>query len=71
MTNEEAIEILEVARAECEWIAPLEYQEAFDTAIKALQNIPTQMSETSGSDTNVGTNDLISRQAAIDGGSGT
>ena len=58
MTAEEAIKILEVAKAEVEWTAPLEYQEAIDMAIEALQNIPTQMSGTSGSDTNVGGNDL-------------
>lgn len=38
MTTEEAIKILEVAKAECEWSAPLEYQEAFNTAIYVLQN---------------------------------
>lgn len=37
MTNEEAVKILEVAKAECEWNAPLEYQEAFDIAISALE----------------------------------
>lgn len=37
MTIEEAIKIIEVAKAECEWNAPLEYQEAFEIAIKALK----------------------------------
>ena len=37
MTIENAIKILEVAQAECEWIAPLEYQVAFDMAIEALE----------------------------------
>ena len=37
MTNEEAIKILEVAKTAVEWIAPLEYQVAFDMAIKALE----------------------------------
>ena len=37
MTPEEAIRILEVAKAECEWNAPLEYQGAFDAAIEALE----------------------------------
>ena len=37
MTNQEAIKILEVAQAECEWTAPLEYQDAFDTAICVLK----------------------------------
>ena len=37
MTNEEAIKILEVAKAECEWNAPLDYQDAFDTAICVLK----------------------------------
>ena len=36
MTNEEAIRVLNVAKAECEWNAPLEYQEAFDAAIETL-----------------------------------
>lgn len=57
MTAEEAIKILEVAKAECEWNAPLDYQTAFDMAIEALQNSPTQMS---------GTSALISREEAID-----
>lgn len=57
MTAKEAIKILEVAKVECEWNAPLEYQEAFDLAIEALENSPTQMS---------GTSDLISRQMAVD-----
>ena len=39
MTIEEAVKILEVAKAECEWSAPLEYQEAFEMAIKALKAI--------------------------------
>ena len=37
MKPEEAIKILEVAEAECEWNAPLEYQAAFDAAIEALE----------------------------------
>lgn len=37
MTNEEAIKILEVARSECEWNAPLEYHGAFDVAIEAME----------------------------------
>ena len=37
MTTEEAIKILEAAKAETEWTAPLEYQEAFDMAIEALE----------------------------------
>lgn len=37
MTNEEAVKILDVAKAECEWSAPLDYQEAFGMAIKALK----------------------------------
>lgn len=41
MTPEEAIRVIEVAKAECEWNAPLEYQEAFDAAISALaEQIP-------------------------------
>ena len=37
MEPEEAIKILEVAKAECEWDAPLEYQAAFELAISALE----------------------------------
>ena len=40
MTTEEAIKIIEVARAECEWNAPFDYQEAFEMAIKALKAQP-------------------------------
>lgn len=36
MEPEEAIRIIEVAKAECEWNAPLDYQTAFDAAISAL-----------------------------------
>lgn len=36
MKPEEAIKILEVAKSECEWNAPLEYQGAFDAAFEAL-----------------------------------
>lgn len=44
MTSEEAIKIIEVAKAECEWNAPLEYQEAFDVAIKVLEKqIPVKI----------------------------
>ena len=39
MTIENAIKILEVAKAECEWNAPFDYQEAFEMAIKALEAI--------------------------------
>ena len=37
MTQQEATKIIEVAKSECEWNAPLDYQEAFDVAIKALE----------------------------------
>ena len=37
MKPEEAIRIIEVAKAECEWNAPLECQGAFDAAIEALE----------------------------------
>lgn len=47
MTPEEAIKILEVAKAECEWNAPLEYQAAFDAAFEALEKqIPKKPNET-------------------------
>ena len=37
MTTEEAIRILQVVKAEIEWNAPLDYQEAIDMAIEALE----------------------------------
>lgn len=37
MTREEAIKIIEVAKAEVEWEAPLDYQIAFEMAIEALK----------------------------------
>lgn len=44
MTNEESIGIIEVAKAECEWNAPLDYQIAFDMAIEALRKqMPTKL----------------------------
>lgn len=36
MTNQEAIKIIEVARAEVEWEYPMNYAAAFDKAIEAL-----------------------------------
>lgn len=36
MKIKEVIKILQVAKAELEWSAPLDYQEAFDMAIEAL-----------------------------------
>lgn len=37
MTNQEAISVIETAKAECEWNAPLDYKIAFDMAIEALE----------------------------------
>jgi hypothetical protein len=37
MTPTEAIEIIKIAKAEVEWNYPLDYQLAFDEAIKALE----------------------------------
>lgn len=37
MKIEEAIKILQVAKAEIEWSAPLDYQDAIDMAIEALE----------------------------------
>ena len=37
MTTEEAIKILQVAKAEIEWSAPLDYQEAFNMGISAIE----------------------------------
>ena len=45
MTREEAIKIIEVAKAEVEWEAPLDYQIAFDMAIEALKQPEHQMSD--------------------------
>lgn len=46
MKPQEAIQILEVAKAECEWNAPLEYQAAFDAAFEALEKqIPKEPTE--------------------------
>lgn len=45
MKIKEAIKILQVAKAEIEWTAPLEYQEAIDMAIEALEKqIPSDTS---------------------------
>ena len=53
MSNQEAIEIIELARAQIEWDYPMDYAVAFDMAISAIkaQDVP---------DINVG--DMISRQ---------
>lgn len=37
MKNEEAIKIIQVAKAEIEWSAPLDYQKALDMSIEALE----------------------------------
>lgn len=37
MTIDDVIKILQVAKSEIEWSAPLNYQEAFDIAISALE----------------------------------
>lgn len=37
MEAKDAIKILQVAKAEVEWSAPLDYQEAFDVGISALE----------------------------------
>ena len=37
MTEQDAIRIIETAKAEAEWNCPLDYQEAFNTAIAALK----------------------------------
>lgn len=37
MTNEQAIEIIKVAKAEVEWEYPMNYQVAFDKAIEVLE----------------------------------
>ena len=37
MEVKDAIKILQVAKAEMEWSAPLDYQEAFNVAIVALE----------------------------------
>ena len=71
MTNKEAIRIIEVAKAECEWNAPLDYQVALDMAIEALkeqskhsQNTSSKQPdlETLGIKTGETCEDAISRQ---------
>ena len=42
MTIKEAIKVLRVAKAEIEWSAPLDYQEAIDMAIEALEKQMTK-----------------------------
>lgn len=37
MTNEEAISLIQTAKAEIEWEYPMEYAEAFEQAINALE----------------------------------
>lgn len=37
MTINEAINIISAAQGECEWNAPLDYQNAFDIALEAMQ----------------------------------
>ncbi len=75
MTVQEAIKIIEVAKAECEWNAPLEYQEAFDAAIEALKEQPKHDQNTSSKQPDLETfgiktgetcEDVISRRDAID-----
>jgi len=75
MTNEEAIRVINVAKAECEWNAPLEYQEAFDAAIEALMEQSKHDQNTSSKQPDLDTlgikaeetcEDAISRQDAID-----
>lgn len=39
MTEKEAIKVIEIAIAEVEWDYPLDYAVAFETAIKALEEI--------------------------------
>lgn len=43
MTAEEAIKIIEIAIAEVEWEYPMEYAIAFETAIKALESVGTDL----------------------------
>lgn len=45
MTPEEAIKTIQVAIAEVEWNYPLDYAIAFETAIKALENVNRQQAE--------------------------
>ena len=75
MTPQESIKIIEVAKAECEWNAPLEYQEAFNMAIEALKEQPEHRQNTMQKQPDLNTfgmktcetcEDVISRQAAID-----
>ena len=52
MTREEAIEVIRMALAQVEWDYPMDYAAAFDMAIKALEQEPSE--------------DAISRQAALE-----
>ena len=45
MTLEEAIKTIQVAISEVEWIYPMDYSVAFETAIEALENVNRQQAE--------------------------
>lgn len=64
MSNQEAIEIIELARAQIEWDYPMDYAVAFDMAISAIkaQDLQQKLQPTC----NQLATDTISRQAAID-----
>lgn len=71
MTNQEAIELIKVARSEVEWEYPIYYAAAFDMAISALeaQNCNSCSEKPSkGAESEMSCSskcDLISRQEAI------
>lgn len=65
MTRQEAIKEIELIKALIEWEYPLEYQIAFDMAIKALEQEPCEYKRTDKR-TETHACDCISRQDAID-----
>ena len=64
MSNQEAIEIIELARAQIEWDYPMDYAVAFDMAISAIkaQDLQQKLQPTC----NQLATDTISRKTAID-----
>jgi len=64
MSNQEAIEIIELARAQIEWDYPMDYAVAFDMAISAIkaQDLQQKLQPTC----NQLVTDTISRKTAID-----
>ena len=66
MTNEECVKILQQVKDGDLLTFDKSRRKALDMAIEMIGNSPTQMSETSGSDNNVGGKDAVYRQDAIE-----